>query len=53
MSTVDQNTEAALDQVDSLEDAPEEVPPKAWMTYALFAAFIVGFGSCATLWMFN
>lgn len=41
------------DRPDSLEDAPENVPPSAWMSYLLFAAVIVGFGSCAALWMFN
>lgn len=56
MSTVDHRDEsrtAAETEPDSLQNAPEEVPPKAWMTYALFAVFVVGFGSCAALWMFN
>lgn len=35
------------------EQAPESVPPKAWLTFVMFALFVVGLGSCASLWMFN
>lgn len=37
----------------AVEETPENVPPRAWLTYAMFAAFVVGLGSCASLWMFN
>ena len=35
------------------DDSPEHVPPKAWATLIMFAAFVVLFGSCASLYLFN
>ncbi|QTV80349.1 hypothetical protein [Microbacterium sp. NIBRBAC000506063] len=35
------------------EETPEEVPPKAWVTFGIFALFVVGIGSCMSLWMFD
>ncbi len=36
-----------------VEESPENVPPKAWMTFGMFALFVVGLGSCMSLWMFD
>ncbi len=36
-----------------VEEVPENLPPNAWLTFGLFAVFVVGLGSCMTLWMFN
>ncbi|WP_162903881.1 hypothetical protein [Leucobacter sp. wl10] len=35
------------------EESPQSLPPKAWVTLVLFAAFVLAFGSCASLFMFN
>ncbi|GGA54931.1 hypothetical protein GCM10011490_00940 [Pseudoclavibacter endophyticus] len=29
-----------------LEEAPENLPPKAWITLGIFALFVVGAGGC-------
>lgn len=36
-----------------MDDAPEDLPVNMWMTLGIFAAFVVGLGSCMVLWMFN
>lgn len=40
-------------QVGEAEESPEQVPPKAWVTMLLFAGFVIAFGSCASMFMFN
>lgn len=35
------------------EGSPERVPPKAWVTLILFAAFVTLFGTCASTFMFR
>ncbi|WP_146120011.1 hypothetical protein [Leucobacter massiliensis] len=35
------------------DEGPESVPPKAWVTLVLFAAFVVAFGTCASTFMFD
>jgi len=37
----------------SEDDLPEDVPPKAWVTLVMFAAFVVAFGTCASAYLFN
>lgn len=36
-----------------VDDAPQDVPPKAWVTLVLFAAFVIAFGTCASTFMFD
>lgn len=31
---------------DDLDDAPENLPGKAWVTLVLFAAFVIGTSGC-------
>jgi len=35
------------------EESPETLPPRAWVSLLLFAVFVVGFSSCAGLFMFR
>lgn len=35
------------------DETPDKVPPKAWVTLGLFAAFVVLFFTCANTFMFN
>jgi hypothetical protein len=35
------------------EESPQDLPPKAWVTLVLFAAFVVAFGTCASTFIFN
>ncbi len=43
-------TQPAAEVVD---DNPEQVPAKAWVTMGLFAVFVIAFGTCASTFMFN
>ncbi|KAM9866892.1 hypothetical protein ACIFOC_00213 [Leucobacter aridicollis] len=43
-------TQPAAELVD---DNPEQVPAKAWVTMGLFAVFVIAFGTCASTFMFN
>lgn len=36
-----------------VDESPQDVPPKAWVTLVLFAAFVIAFGTCASTFMFN
>lgn len=36
-----------------VDDNPEQVPAKAWVTMAIFAVFVIAFGTCASTFMFN
>lgn len=49
MTTPEAEQTAAQDA----EETPENVPPKAWVTFTIFALFVVGLGSCMSLWMFD
>ncbi len=54
MSGSETQHRASLDEaVEVIEESPENLPPKAWVSYALFAVFVVGLGSCMSLWMFS
>ncbi|SJM52984.1 hypothetical protein [Gulosibacter sp. 10] len=39
--------------VDPADEAPENLPPRAWVTLGIFALFVIGAGTCMTTWMFN
>lgn len=49
----DEEQVVASDQGHTDEAAPEQVPPKAWLTYVVFAMFIIGVASCSPLWLFG
>lgn len=34
------------------DDNPENVPTNVWITLGLFAAFVIGFGTCAVKYLF-
>ena len=51
MTTSETDAPQPAEQRDA-EEAPENVPPKAWLTFTIFALFVVGLGSCMSLWMF-
>ncbi|WP_298041053.1 hypothetical protein [uncultured Microbacterium sp.] len=35
------------------EESPEKLPPSTWLTLLVFAAFVVGFGTCASTYLFR
>lgn len=46
--------EQSEDRLESeVDDSPEKVPPKAWVTLVGFALFVIAFGTCASTFMFN
>lgn len=50
--TSKQSDEPSTEETPS-EEAPEKVPPKAWVTLTIFAGFVILFFTCATTFMFN
>lgn len=49
-SSTDREDEGVAGDAD---EAPQDLPPKAWVTLVLFAAFVIAFGTCASTFMFN
>ena len=43
----------ATGETPGLDDGPQSVPPRIWVTLVGFAAFVILFGTCAAQWMFN
>lgn len=35
------------------EESPEHLPPKAWVTLIMFAGFVIAFGTCASVFLFD
>ncbi|MGO2111903.1 MAG: hypothetical protein ACTH31_09835 [Pseudoclavibacter sp.] len=42
----DEAARRAAEVARELEEAPENLPPKAWITLGIFALFVVGTGGC-------
>lgn len=36
-----------------LDEAPDNLPPMAWVTLGIFALFVIGAGGCMATFMFN
>jgi len=53
MTAPDANPDEARTAEMGAEESPENLPPKAWVTIGLFAVFVVGFSSCAGLFLFR
>lgn len=44
----------SADQADPSDaESPQNLPPKAWITLVMFAAFVVLFGTCANFFLFD
>ncbi|MGO1544363.1 MAG: hypothetical protein ACTHXA_08480 [Gulosibacter sp.] len=37
----------------NLDEQPEDLAPRHWVTLSMFALFVVLFGTCATTFLFN
>lgn len=44
---------ATDEELSPADEAPESVPPKAWLTLVAFAGFVVLFLTCANQFLFN